>query len=328
MGGDFAPGNVVEGVIQVLDRVRNRIEILLVGPEETLREELRRRHKNESYCQIINASQVIEMHDGATSPLKQKKDSSIAVGVLLHKEGKADAFVSAGNTGAVMSASTMILGRIGGVSRPTIGAFFPSDQGVCLLVDAGTNVDCKPQHLYEFAVMGSIYAREMFRYENPTVGLLNIGEEDSKGTETARETYQLLKGSMLNFIGNVEGRDILHGKSQVVVCDGFVGNIILKFAESVPAFFKNSVKRYLEHRPIRTLLSGTMRGTLRGALKTLDYEEYGGIPLLGVNGVTIIGHGKSTAKAIRNMILKAEEMVQKNINQRIHDALTVSEGHR
>jgi len=324
MGGDFAPRNVIDGALEALRETNNRFEIIFVGPEATVLEELRQRQSNGFSYRVVNASQVIDMHDGATAALKQKRDSSITVGITLQKESKADAFVSAGNTGAVMSASTLILGRIEGVGRPTIGAFFPNEQGVCLLVDAGANVDCKPQHLYEFAVMGSIYAREMLRYEHPTVGLLNIGEEASKGSEAVKETYNLLKNSHLNFVGNVEGRDILGGAVQVVVCDGFVGNIILKFGESIPAFFKSAVKQYFAKHKFKRILGAFMRGTMRNALKSLDYEEYGGVPLLGINGVSIIGHGKSTPKAIKNMILKAEEMVRKGINQRIQEALVVT----
>lgn len=325
MGGDFAPRNVIDGALEALRETNNRFEIIFVGPEATVLEELRQRQSNGFSYHIVNASQVIGMHDGATAALKQKRDSTITVGLTLQKEGKADAFVSAGNTGAVMSASTLILGRIEGVGRPTIGAFFPNEQGVCLLLDAGANVDCKPQHLYEFAVMGSIYAREMFKYENPRVGLLNIGEEASKGSEVVKETYHLLKNSQLNFIGNVEGRDILRGAVQVVVCDGFVGNIVLKFGESVPAFFKSAVTQYFAKHRFKMILAAFIRGTMRNALKGLDYEEFGGVPLLGINGISIIGHGKSTPKAIKNMIFKAEEMVRKGINQRIQEALMVTQ---
>src|SRR5207247_1491761 len=202
-------------------------DVLFVGPEEILRDRLQNVEKNGLTYRIVNATDVIDMHDPSTAALKQKKNSSISVGVTLHKDGQADAFVSAGHSGAVMSTSTLILGRVEGIGRPTIGAFLPSERGVCLLLDAGANVDCKPQHLYEFAVMGSIYAHEMFGYANPAVGLLNIGEEESKGNDVVKETHQLLRQSHLNFIGNVEGRDILQGKAQVVVCDGFVGNVIL-----------------------------------------------------------------------------------------------------
>jgi glycerol-3-phosphate acyltransferase PlsX len=320
MGGDFAPTNVVAGALEALRETDNRFEVVFVGPEELLRQELPAASSGDAF-RIVHASQVIDMHDGPTAALKQKKDSTIAVGITLHHEGQADAFVSAGNTGAVMSASTLILGRIEGVSRPTIGAFFPSEQGVCLIVDAGANVDCRPRHLFEFGMMGSIYVQEMFGVANPTVGLLNIGEEETKGNEAAKEAHELLRAGKLNFIGNVEGRDILVGKAQVVVCDGFVGNVLLKFGESVPAFLKTRLKEHAQGGLLTKLAALAMRPTLRSALKSLDYEEHGGVPVLGVNGVSIIGHGKSTPKAFKNMILKAEEMAQKSINRRIQEAL-------
>lgn len=325
MGGDFAPRNVVAGAVQALLEAQNRFEVILIGPELVLAEELRTIHHEHTLpCRVVHATQVIDMHDGPTAALKQKKDSTIAVGMTLHRDHYAEAFVSAGNTGAVMSASTLILGRIEGVSRPTIGAFLPSEQGVCLLVDAGANVDCRSQQLFEFAIMGSIYAKEMFHYANPTVGLLNIGEEESKGTEVVREAHELLKRGKINFIGNVEGRDILQGKAQVVVCDGFVGNALLKFGESVPSFFKSQIRKASSENIYNKIIAMLMRGTLRKAMRGMDYEEHGGVPVLGVNGVSIIGHGKSTPKAFKNMILKAEEMVRRNINAQIHEAMAVA----
>ena len=322
MGGDFAPRNIVAGAFEALRETGSRFEVLLVGPEALINEEIKSRQPDNLRCGVVNANQVIDMDDGPTAALRKKRDSTIAVGISLQNEGKAEAFISAGNSGAVMSASTLILGRVAGVGRPTIGAFFPSEKGVCLLLDAGANVDCKPQHLYEFGVMGSIYVKEMFGFERPLVGLLNIGEEDSKGTETVREAYKLLKESKLNFVGNVEGRDILQGKAHVVVCDGFVGNVVLKFGESVPGFFKGMIRQYVSENIFRKLAAVFIRNSMRSAFKSMDYEEHGGVPVLGVNGVSIIGHGKSTPKAIKNMILKAEEMVNKKINTRIQEALS------
>lgn len=321
MGGDYAPHNVIAGAIDALRETNNRFEVLFVGPQSIVNAELSPVQYNGFTYQVIDASQVVDMHDSAIAALKQKRNSSITVGLALHKEGRADAFVSAGHSGAVMSTSTLILGRIEGIGRPTIGAFFPSERGVCLLLDAGANVDCKPQHLYEFAVMGSIYTSEMFHVKNPTVGLLNIGEEESKGNEVVKEAHKLLQQSNLNFIGNVEGRDILQGKAHVVVCDGFVGNVMLKFGESIPGFFKSRMKQVMKKSLLMKLVGALTRSTLRAALKSMDYEEYGGVPILGVNGVSIIGHGKSTPKAIKNMVLKAEEMVQKKINHHIQEAL-------
>jgi len=321
MGGDFAPANEVAGSLQAL-REHDGIEVILVGKEAVLRTELAKHQSGSLPVSIIDASEVITMEDSPTAALKQKRNSSLAIGMNLHKEGKADAFVSAGNTGAVLSASTLILGRIKGVSRPTIGAFFPSETGVCLLVDAGTNVDCRPQHLFEFAIMGSIYATKVFKYENPAVGLLNVGEEESKGNEAVREAYKLLKDSPLNFQGNVEGRDILRGKVRVVVCDGFVGNAILKFGESVPSFLKAKLRAYADESVFRKGVLGLVRGALKTVFKEMDYEEHGGVPVLGVNGVSIIGHGKSTPKAVKNMILKAVEVATADVNTHIEQMLS------
>ena len=324
MGGDHAPANEVAGAVQSLRESNNEFEVILVGKEKEIRRELASHQAEGLSCSVVHADEVIEMDDSPTVALKQKKNSSLAVGVRLHKEGKAEAFASIGNTGAVLSASALILGRIKGVSRPTIGTFFPSETGVCLLVDAGTNVDCRAQHLYEFAVMGSIYAKRVFKYGDPKVGLLNIGEEKVKGSEVVQEAYELLESSNLNFIGNVEGRDILKGKAQVVVCDGFVGNAILKFGESVPGFMKTKLKQYAGKNLWRTLLIGLARGALRASLREMDYEEFGGVPVLGVNGVSIIGHGGSSPKAIKNMILKAAEVSASQLNKHIEEAMAGS----
>jgi glycerol-3-phosphate acyltransferase PlsX len=321
MGGDFAPANIVAGALDALRESNNRFEILLVGPETVMKESLAAHKSAGMRYRIVNAGQVIDMQDGPTAALRKKRDSSIAVGVTLQVEGKADAFISAGNTGAVTSASTLILGRISGIGRPTIGTFLPSENGMTLVVDAGANVDCKPQHLLEFGIMGSIYTKEMRGIEKPSVGLLNIGEEETKGNELAKEAFKLLKASKLNFIGNVEGKDILKGKAHVVVCDGFVGNVVLKFGESVPGFLKGSIRQYVSRSFYRKIMGLFMRSSLRAAFKSMDYEEYGGVPVLGVNGVSIVGHGKSTPKAVKNMIFKAEEMVNKKINIRIQEAL-------
>jgi glycerol-3-phosphate acyltransferase PlsX len=324
MGGDHAPVNEVAGAVESLRQSGNEFEVILVGKEEEIRKELDAHHSQGLSCSVVHADEVIEMDDSPTVALKQKKNSSLAVGVRLHKEGRADAFASIGNTGAVLSASTLILGRIRGISRPTIGAFLPSETGVCLLVDAGTNVDCRAQHLYEFAVMGSIYAKRVFKYEDPKVGLLNIGEEKVKGSEVVQEAHKMLESSNLNFIGNVEGRDILKGKAQVVVCDGFVGNVILKFGESIPGFMKAKLRQYAGRSIWRKVRIGLARDSLRASLREMDYEEFGGVPVLGVNGVSIIGHGGSSPKAIKNMILKAAEVAKSQLNLYIEEAMANS----
>lgn len=325
MGGDHAPHNVVAGAIEALSETDCRFSLLLVGKEERIRQELEKlpglKSLNEEAYTIIDAREVIEFNDSANAALKTKKNSSMTVGITMHRDGKADAFVSAGHTGAMLSASTLILGRIAGIGRPTIGALIPTTGTPSLLVDAGTNVDCKPRHLLEFGVMGAMYVEAMLGKANPSVGLLSIGEEDNKGNELTLEAFSLLKQSKLNFFGNVEGRDVLKGKVDVVVCDGFVGNILLKFGESVPSFFKAKFTAFAEKNMLNKLVALIARSGMRSVMKELDYQEHGGVPLLGVNGVSIIGHGGSTPKAIKNMIYRAEEMVQRRVNPRIQEAI-------
>jgi len=324
MGGDFAPHHVVAGAVEALIETGYRFSLLLVGKEESIKRELARLQTTglpQGALRIVHAAEVIDFEDSPTAAVKTKKDSSIAVGMRLQKAGEAEAFVSAGHTGAMLSASTLILGRMKGVGRPTIGALIPTTGSASLLVDAGTNVDCKPRHLLEFAVMGSIYVEAMTGKANPSIGLLSIGEEENKGNELTLEAFALLKKSGLNFYGNVEGRDILHGKVDVIVCDGFVGNILLKFGESVPSFFKHKFTMFAKKSVFNKLIALVARNSLRSVMKELDYQEHGGVPLLGVNGVSIIGHGGSTPKAIKNMILRAEEIVVRKVNKRIQEAM-------
>jgi glycerol-3-phosphate acyltransferase PlsX len=322
MGGDYAPENVIEGAIMALRESNNRFEIVFVGDEKKIKNELRKYDTIGLNYSIVDAPQVIGMDDIPTVALRRKKNSSIVVGMKLHSDGEVDAFVSAGNTGAVLTAATFILGRIEGISRPTIGSVFPTESGrKSIMLDVGANVDCKPNHLFEFAIMGSIYSSEILGQKNPKVALLNIGEESTKGGDVVLQAYQLLSESKLNFVGNVEGRDILLGKADVIVCDGFVGNIVLKFAESVLGVLKRKLRNYAMRNIFRRLTFGLLVRGLRKALKEFDYQEYGGVPFLGVNGVAIIGHGSSTAVAIKNMIYRAEETVYRKINQKIKEAL-------
>ena len=321
MGGDYAPQREVIGAIEALRQSDGSFEIVLIGDQIAISQQLGKYKDEELPISIVHASQVINMEDSPTAALKQKKDSSLAVGVRLHKERKADAFVSAGNTGAVLSASTLILGRIKGVSRPTIGTFIPAEHGVCLLVDAGANVDCRAQHLYQFAIMGSIYYQLIRKKEHPTVALLNVGEEKTKGSDIVLEAYKMLETSGLNFIGNVEGRDILKAKADVVVCDGFIGNIVLKFGESLPPFLKTRLNQFADRGLLNKLAVGLALWPLRASLRDLDPNEEGGVPVLGVNGVSIIGHGSSTAKGIKNMILRAVEVTHSQLNHHIEVAL-------
>ncbi len=320
MGGDYAPHYVVEGTVQAVRESQERFAVVLVGQKQRIERELGKFPASKQIS-IAHASEVIDMLDAPNAALKTKRDSSITVGVTMHRDGKGDAFVSAGNTGAVLSASTLILGRIEGVSRPTIGALIPTESGRCFLVDAGANVDCRPRHLFEFGVMGSIYVGAMVGKENPSVGLLSIGEEDIKGNESSLEALTMFRASDMNFFGNVEGRDILQGKVDVVVCDGFVGNVLLKFGESVPSFFKAKFKNFAAKSIVNKLTALVARSGLRTVMKELDYQEHGGVPLLGVNGVSIIGHGGSTPKAIKNMIFRAEEFVRRGVNTKIEEAM-------
>ncbi|MGO9481198.1 MAG: phosphate acyltransferase PlsX [Candidatus Kryptoniota bacterium] len=322
MGGDLAPLRIVEGGLQALEESNNRFELVLVGREEEIQKEISRYSTKGLNYSIVDAREVIEMHESPNTAIKEKQGSSIVVGMNLHSEGKVDAFVSAGNTGAVMSATTLILGRIRGVSRPTIGTPLPTvDNGVCLLLDAGANSDCRPQHLVEFGLMGSIYAMEIQKKASPTVGLLNIGEESSKGNELAQASYPLLEKSGLNFIGNVEGRDILMGKADIVLTDGFVGNVVLKFAESFLPVLRTRFKRYAAENIFKTIWAGLMSRTMKKVLSGFNYESQGGAPLLGVKGVSMIGHGGSTTLAMKNMVLRAEEVVNHNISKLIESAI-------
>jgi len=327
MGGDYAPAVVVEGAVDAVDEGKGRFSVLLVGRSDVLDIEFRRlgnrasRLREAGDLRVAHAPETIAMNDSPTAALKTKKQSSITVGLERHRAGDAQAFVSAGNTGAVLSASTLILGRIKGVGRPTIGALIPTATTPCLLVDAGANVDCRPRHLLEFGIMGSVYVSAMLRKDRPTVGLVSIGEEDSKGNEVTLEAFALFKQSNLNFVGNIEGRDLLRGVVDVAVCDGFVGNIILKFGESVPGFLKSRFTRYASRGLMNKVTLLLARSGMRAVLKELDYQEHGGVPLLGVNGVSIIGHGRSSPKAIKNMILRADETYTHRVNQLIQDSL-------
>lgn len=321
MGTDNAPVSEVEGSVLAVNADSN-LKILLVGQEEKIRSVLAKQKFDNDSISVINSTEIVTMHESPADVYKKKKDSSINVGLNLQKNGKADAFISAGNTGAVMTASLFILGRISNISRPTIGSIFPTDSGITVVFDVGANVDSKPIHLLEFAVMGDIFTRYIYNVDNPRVALLNVGEEKSKGNSAVVEAYELLEKSGLNFIGNVEGRDILKGKAEVIVCDGFTGNIVLKFTESVLDVLKNKFRKYAEENFFQKIWVGMMYKTLRKILKDFDYQEYGGVPLLGVNGVSIIGHGRSTPKAIFTMINRAVQMVKVKVNEHIREKVS------
>jgi glycerol-3-phosphate acyltransferase PlsX len=320
MGGDFAPYNAVVGAIQAASENSN-IEIFLVGKSDEVQKVISSGNLSFNKKNIINADEVIEMAEQPTASLKAKPNSSIVIGTQLVRDKKGDAFVSAGNTGAVMAASTLIIGRIPGVGRPTIGQAMPNEAGISTLFDVGASVDSKPKHLLEYALMGTIFTREIYGIENPRVGILSVGEEDSKGNEVSIAASELIKKTNLNFVGNVEGRDILKGTVHVVVCDGFVGNIVIKFGESVLDFLKFKFREYAGKGFLNKLKIGLVRSSMREILKDFDYQEYGGVPLLGVNGISIIGHGSSTPKAIKNMVFRAYEMHQKNLISKIENSI-------
>jgi phosphate acyltransferase len=321
MGGDYAPKHEILGAVAALKENKD-LELILVGDKEKILEAAKKENIMFDEKMIHHASQVIEMSDTPTSAIKSKPDSSIVVGAKLVKDKKAHAFVSAGNTGAMMAASTLIMGRIKGVGRPTIGASFPSVQNkTCIVFDAGASVDSKPQHLFEYAVLGTIFAKEMYGVQNPSIGLMNVGEEESKGNELTFATNELLKNSKLNYHGNVEGRDILGGTVDIVVCDGFVGNIILKFGESVFSFLKTRIKNYAKGGILNSLKALVVKNVLKVSLSDMDYQTHGGVPLLGVNGISIIGHGSSSPLAIKNMILRAKEMYDKDLIKKFEEAL-------
>lgn len=263
------------------------------------------------------------MEDNPVDVIKTKKNSSLYKAIELHAQGKADAVVSAANTGAVLSISTVLLGRIAGVSRPTIGTFLPGiSKTPVLVLDAGANVNCKPQFLYEFGVMGSIYTSQILGIDSPKIGLLSVGTEDHKGNDAIRSAHELLsENKSINFIGNVEGGDIMTGKCDVVVCDGFTGNVILKFAESITKLIKVKFKELAASNLYGKALTAMALPAVKKIFSQFNYEIYGGVPLIGVNGVSIIGHGRSTPLAVKNMILKAVETVEKDVNARIAKAL-------
>ncbi len=319
MGGDFIPDNPVLGAIEALNE-DSTLDLILIGDKSKINNFLDEKNLKFDREKIIHASEVIDMHDSPTSAIKKKKDSSIVKGTQLVRAKEADAFVSAGNTGAMMAASTLLIGRIKGFGRPTIGAQFPTNNNrVCTVYDVGASVDSKPMHLLEYAIMGTIYAQEMDGIKNPSIGLLSVGEEDTKGNSVTFETHEMLKNSKLNFIGNVEGRDILAGKTDIVICDGFVGNIVLKMGESFISFMKQRIRTYADGGFLNKIKALISKGVLKESLSDMDYQSHGGVPLLGVNGISIIGHGSSSPLAIKNMILKANEMHEKKLLKKLEE---------
>ncbi|MEK6661142.1 MAG: phosphate acyltransferase PlsX [candidate division NC10 bacterium] len=323
MGGDRGPVVNIEGAVAAARELG--LSVLLVGNEEELSRSLRRHSTNGLGITICHAPETVGMNESPSAALRKKKHSSIRVGLELVKRGEADAFISAGNTGAVMATAMVILGSLPGVERPAIALIVPTLRGQAILLDAGANADCKPRHLLQFAIMGDIYARQVMGKTSPTVGLLSIGEEESKGNELTREAFKELEEEhSLNFIGNVEGREVFSGAADIIVCDGFTGNIALKISESAAEFFTVSLKEELEKGLVGKLGALLTRGAFRRFKKRIDYTEYGGAPLLGVGGMCIISHGRSTAKAIKNAIRVAAECVENKVIEHIRKGIAVS----
>ncbi len=317
MGGDKAPYEIVKGALLAANQFSN-VEIILSGEQKVLETLLatsfRPIPKN---IGILHASQVVGMDESGVAALRQKTDSSITKAVQLVAKGEAVAVVSAGNTGAAVATSTMHLRMLTGVARPCILAALPTRRGFCIVADVGANLKCKPIHLLQYAVMSSVFCRYIRGIKEPRVGLLNIGEESGKGNDLVKEAYNLLKESNLNFVGNVEGMDIFEGKCDIVVCEGFVGNVLIKFAEGIGGGFLGAVEDEASRRPWSRLGLRLLRPALRKLRTRMDYSEYGGVPLLGVEGICIICHGRSDFKAIQNAIRETVQFAKHNVNDHI-----------
>ncbi|MEA2569431.1 MAG: phosphate acyltransferase [Acidobacteriota bacterium] len=316
MGGDHAPREIVKGAL--LAAAEHPGEILLVGKEEVLRAELVALEASlPSNVTIVDAREVVEMDDTAVAPLRRKRNSSIRICANLVAEGRADAFVSAGNTGAAWTSARVVMGMIEGVERPALAAILPNQKGHTLLLDVGANVDSKPNNLREFAVMGHFYAQMVFGIAEPRVGLLSIGEEEGKGNELTKETYRVMRETGLNFIGNAEGRDVFNGNCDVVVADGFTGNVVLKAGEALGEFVSRTLREEMTKSFTRKIGALLSRSAFEGLKKRMDYSEYGGAPLLGVKGGCIVCHGRSNAKAIKNAVRVARDFAVNRIDAKI-----------
>ncbi len=323
VGGDHGPVPCIEGALQAARELD--VDVVLVGDETLLKQECDRLGCLDPRLSIRHASQVIGMHESPAAMVRKKRDSSIWVATELVKNGEADAVVSPGNTGASMVASFFVLGLTKGVERPAIATSLPTVTGEAIILDVGANVDCSAKDLEQFALMGNEYGKHLFNKPNPRVGLLSIGEEDSKGNEVTKEAFKLLKSSSLNFVGNVEGREVYSGIADVVVCDGFIGNVALKISEGVAETISKLLLKEISSSFLGRLAYPLIARPLRNLKRRIDYAEFGGAPLLGVNGNTMICHGRSSAKAIKNAIRRAKgmaegkvrELIQRNIEERL-----------
>lgn len=314
VGGDYYPQNPVIGAIEAV-KERKDLTVVLFGPGEMIQKELALQGGSER-IEVFNAPDIIEMGETPAKAVKNKPNSSIVTGLSMHKKGAVDGFVSAGNTGALMAASTFILGRLKGILRPSIGTFFPSLNKMGLIIDAGANLDPKPAMMFQFGIMGKIFAKDIMGIKEPKIGLLNVGEEKEKGSDWLKESYKQLE-SLPGFIGNVEGRDILTGKANVYLCDGVTGNILLKFGESIPALIASLFKEAIRKKELDAQTTTLLNSLLKEVFTPFDYQRIGGVPFLGIDGVSMVGHGGSTPLAIKNMILNSVKMAEKEINKKI-----------
>jgi glycerol-3-phosphate acyltransferase PlsX len=317
MGGDFGPPNLVAGAVMALQAYSHINKLFLVGDGAKIEAELTKHGCNDGRMEIVHASQVVAMSDGAVEAVRRKKDSSVSRAVDLVKHGKADAIVSAGHTGAAVAATTIKLRTLPGVERPGIASLIPTETNVFVLIDAGANIDARPMHLVQYGIMGAVYSRHVLGYKSPTVGLMSIGAEDVKGTGLTKEVFKLLRGSSLNFRGNVEGHDLFENPCEVVLCDGFVGNVVLKTCEAIAHAIFTWLKHELKKSPVRMLGASMAKGAFTAIHKKTNWEDSGGSPLLGVNGICIIAHGASTPLAIKNALRVAAESIEQQVNPHI-----------
>ncbi|MGZ5001610.1 MAG: phosphate acyltransferase PlsX [Chthoniobacterales bacterium] len=317
MGGDFGPPNLVGGAVMALREYPRIEQLFLVGDTPQIQSELKTHGCNDRRIEIVHSTQVVEMADKPVESVRRKKDSSISRAVDLIKYGKAEAVVSAGHTGAAVASTTIKLRMLPGVERPGIASVIPTESNLFVLIDAGANVDARPMHLLQYGIMGSVYSRHVLRFENPCVGLMSIGGEDIKGSEFTREVFKMLKESSLNFRGNVEGNDLFADPVEVVVCDGFVGNVILKTCEATGDAIFKWLKHELTKNAKRIAGAYLAQSAFKTIRKKVNYEEYGGSPLLGVNGICIIAHGASTPLAIKNALRVAVESIEHEVNPHI-----------
>ncbi len=316
MGGDYAPRKIIEGINLAHEELGKLIEIKLVGNKEIIK-----RFPVSDKFSIVDTSQVVSPGEPPLEAYRKKKNSSLAKAVELQMSGEVDVTISAGNTGAAVAFSILSLGRLKGVDRPALATFFPTREGKVLVLDVGANYGVKPENLRDFGVMGSLYLEKVFNLNTPSVGLLSMGREDTKGGKSVKEAHNLLSEANINFIGNVEGCDILNGNADVVVCDGFAGNAILKFGESMVDFFLSEIKKGTSKNLLAALGGLLIRPVFKNLIKKVNYEEYGGAVLLGINGITVICHGKSNDRAIKNAILKGYKFYDLKVNSLIQESL-------